>query len=185
MNDKLNPTVAVTAGLNRRPPAIGETIAPHGRFHVECHGPDGRLKWCETFDNTVVNAGKNYYLDAAYSGGTAITSWFLGLTDGTPTVAAGDTMGSHAGWVEVTAYDEANRQAWTEAGPSSQVITNAASPAVFTISANGTVVGGAFLTSNNTKGGTTGTLNSAGAFSTGDKTADDNDTLTVTYQITG
>jgi hypothetical protein len=43
-------------------------------------------------------------------------------------------------------------------------------------------VGGAFLTSNNTKGGTTGTLFSAVDFSApGDRSVVSGDTLTVTY----
>jgi hypothetical protein len=43
-------------------------------------------------------------------------------------------------------------------------------------------VGGAFLTSNNTKGGTTGILFSAVDFSApGDRSVVDNDTVTVTY----
>jgi hypothetical protein len=52
---------------------------------------------------------------------------------------------------------------------------------VFTISANGTGIGGLFLTSSNSKGGTTGTLYAAAAFSAGNKTLDDNDVLSVTY----
>lgn len=152
-----------------------------GVFAVVCRDKRGREKWRDSAKNLVVNAGLNYLLDAGLSAATPITSWFLGLTDGTPTVAAGDTMSSHPGWAEVTAYDEAARQAWTEAGPSAQSITNTASPAVFTVSTNGTTIGGLFLTSVNTKGGTTGTLYSAAAFSAGDKSLDDGDTLTVTY----
>jgi hypothetical protein len=61
------------------------------------------------------------------------------------------------------------------------VITNSASPAAFNINGS-TTVGGAFLTSNNTKGGTTGTLFSAADFSApGDRTVANGDTLNVTY----
>lgn len=137
-------------------------------------------KWTDDIQNIVVNAGLNYLLDAGLSGGAQITTWYLLLTDGTPTVAAGDTMSSHAGWAEVTAYDESTRAAWTDGGVSSQSVTNSASAAVFTISADSTTVGGAGLTSVSTKGGTTGTLYAAGAFSAGDKGLDDGDTLTVT-----
>lgn len=170
---------AASAAIRKALLADGLRVA--GMFEIVCRDKHGREKWRDTAKNLVVNAGLNYLLDAGLSGGTPITSWFLGLTDGTPTVNAADTMGSHAGWVEVEDYDEAARQAWSEAGPSSQSITNSASPAVFTVSANGTTIGGLFLTSVNTKGGTTGTLYSAAAFSAGDKSLDDNDTLTVTY----
>jgi hypothetical protein len=95
-------------------------------------------------------------------------------------------MASHAGWTEVTAYSEATRPAATfgtstTADPS--VISNTASVAVFNITST-TVVGGAFLTSNNTKGGTTGTLFSASDFqSPGDRSVASGDVLNVTYQF--
>jgi hypothetical protein len=93
-------------------------------------------------------------------------------------------MASHAGWTEVTAYSNANRvtatlATATTANPS--VVTNSASPASFSINGTATV-GGAFLTSNNTKGGTTGTLFSAADFgSPGDRSVVNGDTLSVTY----
>ena len=61
--------------------------------------------------------------------------------------------------------------------------TNSASPASFSINATATV-GGAFLTSNNTKSGTTGTLYSAADFgSPGDRSVASGDVLTVTYTL--
>jgi hypothetical protein len=115
-----------------------------------------------------------------------ITTWYLGLygAGASNTPAAGDTMASHAGWTEVTAYSNANRVTATlvtatTANPS--VVTNTASPAVFNINGT-TTVGGAFLTSENTKGGTTGTLFSAADFgSPGDRSVVNSDTLSVTY----
>lgn len=142
------------------------------------------LRWHDRIENIVVNAGLNYLLDTGLSAGVAITTWYLLLTDGTPTVAAGDTMASHAGWVEVTAYSEGVRQTWTDGGVASQSVDNSASAAVFTISSDTTVVGGAALTSVSTKGGTTGTLYAAGAFTAGDKSLDTSDTLTVTATFT-
>jgi hypothetical protein len=117
---------------------------------------------------------------------TQITTWYLGLygAGASNTPAAGDTMASHAGWTEVTTYSNANRVTATfvtatTANPS--VVTNTASPAVFNINGT-TTVGGAFLTSENTKGGTTGTLFSAADFgSPGDRSVVSGDTLSVTY----
>lgn len=149
-----------------------------GHWNIKCRDKHGNLKWEDTIENIVVNQGLNDLLDVTLSGATQDTTWFVGLLSATPTVAAGDTLASHAGWTEVTAYDEVNRVAWVDAGASSQAITNAASPAVFTISANGTDVGGAFLAGVNT--GTSGRLFAAGAFTAGNKSLDDNDTLEVT-----
>ena len=155
-----------------------------GSWDIVCRDKHGNIKWTDKIENIVVNAGLDYLLDIGLSGGVQITSWYLGLTDSTPTVAAGDTMASHAGWTEVTAYSEAARLAWTDGGVSGQSVSNSASPATFTINANGTVVGGAFLTSVSTKGGATGTLYAAGAFGAGDKSLDTSDTLDVTATFT-
>lgn len=153
-----------------------------GKWNVVCRDKHGNVKWEDTIENIVVNQGLNHLLDVTLSGATQDTTWFVGLTDGTPTVAAGDTLTSHAGWVEVTAYDEVNRVAWVDAGASGQSVSNTASPAQFTIGTDDTVVGGAFLAGVNT--GTGGTLYAAGAFTAGDKSLDDGDTLDVTATFT-
>ena len=160
-----------------------EGLRLRGTFVVRCVGADGLVKWTEVSPNTIVNTGLDYILDSSLSNATQTTTFYVGLTDGTPTVAVGDTMASHAGWVEVVAYTEANRITWVEAGASGQSITNSASTADFSINANGTTIGGAFLTTDNTKSGTIGTLVAAAAFGAGDKSADSGDTLQVTYTI--
>lgn len=153
-----------------------------GHWDVVCRDKDGHEKWRDTIENIVVNEGLNYALDAALSGGTPDTTWFIGLMSATPTVAAGNTLASHAGWTEVTAYSEVNRVAWVDGGVSSQSVSNAASPAIFTINADTTDVGGAFLAGVNT--GTAGILYAAGAFSAGNKSLDTSDTLEVTFTAT-
>jgi len=149
-------------------------------FQVECYDKEGNLKWEDTIKNLVVNEGLDDSLNEYFKGSTYTAAHYVGLTDGTPTVAAGDTMASHAGWTEVTAYDEASRQTATWGTVSGQSVSNSANKATFTISANGTVIGGAFLTTNSSKGGSAGTLYGGGAFTAGDKTLDDNDILYVT-----
>jgi len=144
----------------------------------------GDLKWSETNHNTVVNVGLDDVLDKYFKGSAYTAGFFVGLTDGTPTIAAGDTMSSHVGWVEVTAYSEAVRQTLTLGSVASQSVDNSASKATFSINADTTVIGGGFVTTNNTKGGSTGTLYGAAAFSAGDKSLDDGDTLQVTVTLT-
>lgn len=168
----------------RRGAGLKGSARVKGEWLITCRDKDGKIKWTDEWENIVVNAGLDYLLDVGLSGAAATTAWFVGLTDGTPTVAAGDTMAVHAGWVEVTAYTEAARVAWVDGGVSGQSVDNSAATATFSINANGTVIGGAFLTSVNTKGGTTGTLYAAGAFTALDKTLDSGDTLDVTATFT-
>jgi hypothetical protein len=165
-----------------------EKVKAGGVFTVQCFDKDGNLKWEAEKHNLVVNVGLKDMNEKYFTGSGYTAGWFLGLYgDGsTNNPAAGDTMASHAGWTEITAYSQANRPACvfgtaTTADPS--VISNANSVAVFSMNGTATV-GGAFLTSDNTKGGTTGILFSAGDFQApGDRAVVDGDTLNVSYQF--
>jgi hypothetical protein len=185
--DKVKSTDTVTSGLVAGTRS-GDNALALGRFKMACYDKDGALKWEAEEDNLVVNVGLAYMAGSALTSVTQVTSWFIGLygAGASNTPAAGDTMSSHAGWTEVTAYSQATRVACTfatatTANPS--VATNSASVAAFTINAT-TTVGGAFLVSNSTKGGTTGTLFSAADFSSpGDRAVTSGDTLNVTYTL--
>lgn len=181
MNGRFDLGVRMSA-QSSKPRELLQAAMFAGHWDVECRDKDGNVKWRDTIENIVVNQGLNDLLDVTLSGATQDTTWFIGLTSASPTVAAADTLVSHGGWTEVTAYDETNRVAWVDGGASSQAISNSGSPAVFTINANGTQVGGAFLAGVNT--GTGGRLFAAGAFTAGNKDLDDNDTLTVTASFT-
>jgi len=165
---------------------FNEKLKAGGVFTVQCFDKDGNLKWAEENHNLVVNQGLQDMNTKYFSGSGYTAVWYIGLygSGATNSPAAGDTMASHIGWTEVTAYSQATRPAVTfgtatTADPS--VITNSASPATFSINGT-TTVGGAFLTSNNTKGGTTGILFSASDFQApGDRSVVNGDTLTVTY----
>jgi hypothetical protein len=164
----------------------GEKMLATGKYVVECFDKDGNLKWTAESKNLVVNVGLQYMAGVALTSTAQITSWYVGLYGAASSnnPAAGDTMSSHGGWTEVTAYSEANRPAATFAAATNanpSVVTNTASKAVFTMNGT-TTVGGAFLTSSNTKSGTTGTLFSAADFqSPGDRSVVSGDVLNVTY----
>ena len=183
--EKLTATDHVSSGLTCNLKA-GEEAKATGLFEIKCHDKDGNLKWEAQSKNLVVNVGLQYMAGSALTSVTQITTWYLGLygAGASNTPAAGDTMSSHAGWTEVTAYSNATRVAATfvtatTANPS--VVTNTASPATFNINGT-TTVGGAFLTSGSAKGGTAGTLFSAADFgSPGDRSVVSSDTLSVTY----
>jgi hypothetical protein len=154
---------------------IGQT------YHVECFDRFGKLKWAEDVHNLVVTTGLNFLLDTVYRGSAYTAANFVGLK-GAGNVAAGDTMASHAGWTEVTTYDEAARPALTMAAANAGSCNNSASKAVFTISGTVTVAG-AFVATNSTKGGTTGTLIGGGDFAQS-RDCVDNDVLNVTVTAT-
>jgi len=165
-----------------------DSASAKGVYKIQCHDKDGNLKWEDEAPNLVVNVGLQD-MNAKYFTGSAYTAaWYIGLygAGASNTPAAGDTMSSHAGWTEVVAYSQATRPACTFGVPTTanpSVATNSASPATFSINAT-TTVGGAFLTSNSTKSGTTGTLYSAADFSApGDRAVTNGDTLSVTYTL--
>ena len=185
--EKTKATDVVSSGLTCGTKA-GETAQATGKYYVECHDKDGNLKWTAESKNLVVNGGLQYMAGTALTSVAQVTTWYLGLygAGASNTPAASDTMSSHAGWTENTTYSNATRVAAvfvtaTTANPS--IVTNAASPAAFNINGT-TTIGGAFLTSSSTKGGTTGTLFSAADFgSPGDRSVVNGDTLSVTYQF--
>jgi hypothetical protein len=144
---------------------------------------DGKTIWTEEFDNLVVTAGLTDSLDKHFKGSTYTAAWYVGLTGNTPNFVAGDTMGSHGGWTEVTAYGAGTRPALTLGTVSNGSVDNSASKASYTISAGGADVGGAFVVNNSTKGGSTGTLYGGGAFSQ-NRALLENDVLNVTVTLT-
>lgn len=183
MNHDSKPTLDAIAGA-----ASGGNVAmtaePENYWHVECRDKDGNLKWVDDFANLVTTAGKNDALTKYFAGSSYTAAWYLGLTSTSPTVNVADTMASHGGWTEVVAYSESVRQTFAPGSASAGSIDNTASKAVFTVNANSTGIGGAFLTTVSTKSGTTGTLYGVGAFSGGDKTLSSGDTVTITTTAT-
>jgi hypothetical protein len=187
VNNKAMSTDAVSANVQKSK-GVAEGIKGGGVFKVVCFDKDGNHKWTAQSPNLVVNVGLKDMNDKYFSGSGYTATWYLGLygAGASNTPAAGDTMASHAGWTEVTDYSQSTRPAATfgaatTADPS--VIDNSGSVAVFSIN-NTVTVGGAFLTSDNVKGGTSGVLFSAADFQApGDRNVVSGDTLNVTYQF--
>lgn len=177
--ERVNVTTAATGGIGRGG-AAAEALEVHGRYQIECRDSDGHLVWTDFIDNLVVTVGKNDLLDKYLSGSAYTATWYLGLISSTSysAIAAGDTAASHAGWTEDTNYSNANRPTPSFAAASGG--SKATSATTFNISGTATIKG-CFLISNQTKGGTTGILFSAGLFTGGDKTVASGDTLNVTY----
>jgi hypothetical protein len=187
MNEQVKSQDTVSAAVQSGKP-VSEGLRGGGVFTVTCFDKDGNQKWEAKSHNLVVNVGLQDMNTKYFSGSSYTATWYIGLYGAASSnnPAASDTMSSHAGWTEVVAYSQATRPQCnfgtaTTADPS--VIDNSGSVAVFSINGT-TTVGGAFLTSNNTKSGTTGTLFSAADFQApGDRSVASGDTLNVTYQF--
>lgn len=146
---------------------------------------NGQVYHIDKTHNDITNEGKLELFDIMFSDGTQIaaSSWFIGFISlaGYSALAAADVMNSHGGWTEFTGYSQATRVAWGPGTPASNSITNA-SPATFDINASGTVKG-VFVTSQSTKGGTTGKLWATALFSSGDVPVVNGDQLKITYTV--
>jgi len=172
-------------------PGSTERVGAGGIFTVTCHGADGQIKWSDSFHNLVVSQGLQSMNQTYFKGSGYTAAWYLGLVTGpgsSTVFAAGDTLASHAGWTENTAYTttggagvRAQVTFGTATTASPSVIANSASPAVFTMTSNAQTIGGAFLAT--VASGTSGVLFSAGDFTGGDKTVDSGDSLSVTYEF--
>lgn len=187
--EKVDAADAVGASLVRND-ALAEGVHASGVYVVECIGADGKLKWRDEFPNTVTTAGKNLLLDTLLSGsGYSVTGPYMGLISSASwsAIAAGDTMSSHAGWLEA-----GGANAPTYSGSRKTVAFNAASSgskaasaaASFAITGSGTVKGGFLVLGSGasaTVDNTGGVLYSAGLFSGGDRAVTNGDTLNVSY----
>lgn len=147
-------------------------LAPSMLFDVECRGPDGRVKWRERVGNLVTTAGKTDIIDKYLKGSGYTAAWYL-LLAGSGTKAAGDTLASHAGWSEITAYS-GNRPAITWGTTSSG--SNTATAVAFSMTGSYTVAGAGACT---VASGTSGTLYNVADFATA-RSGGSGDTINVT-----
>lgn len=180
--------VSVIRGSSQR-----ENVQATGVFGIKCIGPDGQVKWSDSFNNVVTTVGKNLLLNVGLGATAKSTTWYMGLivSNGYSTIVAGDTMSSHTGWIESgaqgtgtgprynTAGSTTTRPAITFASASGGAVSTS-NGVIFNMTAGGTVKG-AFIVDQNTKAGTSGTLYSAGLFNVGDKVVTNGDVLSVTY----
>jgi len=177
---------------------VADGLEPKGKFILE-HWRNGKRIGEWHFHNLVTNQGKNQMFNTLFKGATQIASWYIGLISSVSYTALaatddyadiGQTLDQ---WKEYTGYnDDANSQssttrpAWPCGSASAQSVTNS-SPAVFDITAAGTVMG-AFICgggSAQTKGDHTagGILWAEGLFSSGNSNVNVGDQLKLTYSV--
>jgi hypothetical protein len=181
----------VSAKLIRKSMGV-EVLFAKGIYRCTLVAKDGRVKWRDVIHNTVVTVGKNFILDTVLAGSTyTVTGPFMGLITSVDfsAIAAGDTMGSHAGWKEAGATDApdytGNRQtmAFDAAANGSKGLSSALA---FVFTESGTIKGAFAVLGSGasaTKENTGGTLLSAGLFTGGDKLVDTDDTLNVDWTL--
>jgi hypothetical protein len=183
MKDVCNVGAGFGAAIRSACAQIECVRVPRALYVVECIDAKGRSRWCDRFSNTVVTAGRNDLLTQYFKGSAYTAAWHLGLVDnaGFSSITAADSMASHGGWAESTAYSNAGRPALIFGEPSGGSIDNTASVASFAINATATIKG-AFVVNSSTKGAASGTLYSVGAFAANRSVAS-GDTLNVTVTL--
>lgn len=156
-----------------------------GKFVFKAY-KNGLKLWEEVATNAWTDEGLQYLADRCFKGIIpSLLTYNMGIIDTGAVLASGDTMGSHVGWTENVTYDEATRVTWGQGDPSvtANVVTILGG-VFFNMNINSQVLAGAFISSDNTKGGTSGTLFTTGLFDQGDKILDAGVVLSVTYTVT-
>ena len=151
------------------------------------HWRSGKLidEWDER--NLCTEEGLDAVLDIMFHASTQITVWAIALFEDDYTPLSTNTY-AVPGYTESTAYTEGVRQDYVEAAAASQVTTNVASKAEFSMNATKTIhgaalVGGGTDYNDNTDVAGGGTLFSSSQFSSS-KSVENGDTLKVTISIT-
>lgn len=196
MNDKCNSQDSLGATVLRGSAAL-EKCAAEGRYIVKCFDKDGKLKWEDTIENTVMTEGKNVMLDAALAGSSyTVVGPYMGLISSVSysAISAADTaaqINGTNGWKEAGSstnfplYTTPRKTAvWSAASAGSKALSAALS---FPIITTGGTVKGCFIiygtSAVSTIADTNGKLLSAGLFSGGDKVVAVSDTLQVSYSL--
>jgi hypothetical protein len=163
---------------------------------------DGRVLTSGRTRNTVVNEGKNDFLNKIFNGGTtqgmASLDWWLGIVDnsGFGAFDVTDTLVTHSGWTEFTDYtpvlpslysgqESTSRGYWWRNGASSGEVlgADATGSITFTFS-NGTtkMLQGIFVTTDQTRDGTSGIIWATAPF-VSPVTVNSGDTMNLHYNV--
>jgi hypothetical protein len=136
---------------------------------------DGKL--FDSFDvkNGQTREGVEYGYKTKFLGLSATSTWYVGLGTTDRVASETDTAATIAALCgEITTYTPANRVQWVAlTDPADMSISNAASPAAFTLT-DAVIIRNVFLVSTSTRNGTTGilastaTLQSARSYEAGD-----------------
>jgi hypothetical protein len=137
---------------------MNEQVKGGFEYLVEVVDRNGNVVDSEVVKNLMPTEGINHVLGVVLKGVAPVSSWFVGIYEGSYTPASTDTMATFPGAAtECTAYDEATREAFVSGAITSGSLDNGASKAEFTMNAAKTIHGG-FIGSSSSKGSTSGVL---------------------------
>jgi hypothetical protein len=197
MNEKAKSNDRFDVAFGTKGP-IDDELKIKGHFSFVCKDKDGTVVWQEELDNLLTQTGKALLLDITLAGSAYTAAEYMGLISSASfgSISGGDTMASHATWLEAGTSNAPTYSGgriacvWSTAtvsGASAYSATKALSAGlVFTFTGTGTVQG-AFIVGGSgasaTVGNTGGTLFAEGTFSTPQPVVATN-TLTVSYSVT-
>lgn len=135
-------------------------------YHGQVIAPDGTILQ-EAEDRNIIPQVAVDFMAALLRGtGTPIANWYVGVYEGNYVPVSSATSAIlQTGAQESTAYSESSRPVWVNTYDGVQTISNTASRAEFTFTADKTLYGG-FLVSDPAKGGSSGTLLSIARYAT-------------------
>jgi hypothetical protein len=169
-----------------------ETETLTGQYQVKCYKSNGDLRWQDHINNVVTIEAKNFILDSIFQTVYTPATSYLGLISSVGYAGAPvkeDTLVSHTSWREAGADTNyptiAARKAcvWTTAASGGS--KSLASDVKMQIVTTGGTIKGCFIVfglgAAATLGDTTGKLDSAGLFSSGDKDVEADDYIQISY----
>ena len=158
----------------RRGAGMSDGAVVAGWMRTVCRGRDGRVKWVDEGWNLITDEGLDWILT-----GDVTSGLHVGIADNAGNAQGTWGMGDLS---EVTAYTEAARPSY-QSSVASQTATNDGNEAAFSVDTDGTSYDGAFIATDDTKGGTGGTLIAVRQRGGGSRTLDDGDTLEIQYDL--
>lgn len=150
-----------------------------GAFHISVNGGPAEIAY-----NTVVNEGKDHFLDATIGTQPADNTWGVSMYTAAVTPNATWTQNTFvATGIEFTNFTLGARPAWTPDAVSGQSVSNAGTPASFTIDTGGPFnLNGAGILRSTTLGSTTSPMIAAAAFNS-QRTVDTGDVVNIQYTV--
>lgn len=175
-----------------------------GVFDVVCRDKNGKVLWREKGHNLTTTEGLNYMNDVIFgsTGKSAGYGLYVGLFKNNVTISAADTaavcLGAAGTYGELqdpadfndakvlggASVAEGTKPPYEPAASASKVVTNSASPVVFTFAAETTFYG-AFLSTTASCSDPSGAKLIAAKKFAASKTIESGSTVTISYQETG